>query len=197
MIISHPQLDKIHRIMNGFKYPWFIGGGWSIDLEVGRVTRNHEDMDICIFREHAEEVLAYFSDWQIEVAIPKENRLEPVRSADDLCPPRYGLHLTKNEEFIEVLLTDKQDGEILFRRDPDIRMSIQDAIRTDQSGRKYIAPELQLLYKAKEKRDKDQHDFSVAMLEFSDQQKDWLLKALMKHHPTSSWISNLNNQTLK
>lgn len=197
MNISHPQLDSINRIMDGFTYPWFIGGGWAIDLKVGKVTRNHGDMDICVFREHAKELLAHFSGWQIEVAIPKESRLEPVLSIEDIRPPRYGLHLTKNEEFVEVLLTDKQDGEIIFRRDGDIKMPIQEAIRTDPIGRKYIAPELQLLYKAKEERDKDHHDFSIALLFMDDRQKAWLLKALAKHHPDSPWISRLIHPSLK
>lgn len=196
MINSHPQLDKVTQLMNGFQYPWFIAGGWSIDLGIGRITRKHEDMDICVFREHGAEVLAYFSDWQIEVAIPKESRLEPVRSKEDIRFPRYGIHLNKGTEFIEVMLTDKNADEVVFRRDPEIRMDIQEFIRVDSLGRQYIAPEMQLLYKAKEGRPKDNHDFSVALPHMTPGQKAWFIKALAKHHPGSPWIGNLSSHSL-
>jgi hypothetical protein len=63
--IKSSQLDFVVNVMKGFKYPWFFAGGWSIDLGIGKVTRDHEDVDICIFREHALEVLSYFSEWTI------------------------------------------------------------------------------------------------------------------------------------
>ncbi|WP_368780897.1 nucleotidyltransferase domain-containing protein [Alicyclobacillus fastidiosus] len=35
-------------------------GGWSIDLTLEMVTRQHEDVDICVFREYVQGVLDYF-----------------------------------------------------------------------------------------------------------------------------------------
>jgi hypothetical protein len=57
--VKSEQLDTIVQIMNKFQYPWFIAGGWAIDLGVGKVTRKYEDVDICIFREYTQEILDY------------------------------------------------------------------------------------------------------------------------------------------
>jgi hypothetical protein len=63
--VKSEQLDTIIQIMNNFQYPWYIAGGWAIDLRLGKVTREHEDVDICIFREYTQKILDYFSDWKI------------------------------------------------------------------------------------------------------------------------------------
>ena len=37
-------------VMRGFPHPWWIAGGWAIDLFIGRVTREHADVEIGAFR---------------------------------------------------------------------------------------------------------------------------------------------------
>ena len=177
--------------MKDFQYPWFISGGWSIDLALGKVTRQHEDVDICVFREQVQGVLDYFFEWEISVAIPGEHRLEPCRNTQDTLPPRFGLHLRKGDQFIEVLLTDRIGEKVIFRRDPSIHMSLREFIRTDNQGRQYVAPEWQLLFKSKENRDKDQQDFKTFIAYSNTRQRRWLLTALKTHNPESRWIAML------
>lgn len=186
------QLDSTVELMKEFQYPWLIGGGWSIDLALGTVTRPHEDVDICVFREHVQGVLDYFCDWDIFVAIPGEHRLEPCRTVQDTLPPRFGLHLRQGKQFIEILLTDRIDDEVIFRRDPSIRMPLHDFIKTDNRGRQFVAPEWQLLFKSKEGREKDEQDFESYIGHCGQQQREWLLTALKTNNPTSKWITMLN-----
>ncbi|MBD3287066.1 hypothetical protein GF359_10425 [candidate division WOR-3 bacterium] len=42
--------QKVFRIMKGANFPWFIAGGWTIDLYLFRITREYSDIEICIFR---------------------------------------------------------------------------------------------------------------------------------------------------
>lgn len=190
-MVYSEQLDSAVELMKDFPFPWLIGGGWSIDLALGTVTRQHEDVDICVFREDVNGVLDYFCDWQLAVAIPGEHRLEPCRTVEDTLPPRYGLHLRKDKQFIEIFLTDRHDDEVIFRRDPSIRMPLHDFIRTDSEGRQYVAPEWQLLFKSKEGREKDEQDFESFMSHCREQQRGWLLAALKTNNPTSKWIAML------
>lgn len=185
------QLDSVLETMKDFQYPWLVSGGWSIDLALGKVTRPHEDVDICVSRDHVQGVLDYFSDWDISVAIPGEHRLEPGRAVRDMLPPRFGLHLRKGDQFIEVLLTDRIGDEVTFRRDPSIRMSMSDFIRTDSQGRQYVTPEWQLLFKSKEDRDKDRQDLKSFIAHGNAKRRAWLLAALKTHNPTSRWIEML------
>ena len=189
--IKSSQLDFVVNVMKDFKYPWFFAGGWSIDLGIGKVTRDHEDVDICIFREHALEVLSYFSEWTIYIAIPREGRLELCQTLKDLDPPRYGLHLHRDQDFIEILLTDRNEDNILFRKNHHISINYKQFVREDSLNRKYVAPEWQLLFKAKEGRLKDEEDFKAYLPFMDKEQRLWLSLALQKQFPSSSWIEQL------
>ena len=188
MIQHAKELLYIQDLMKHFPHPWFIGGGWALDLAAGQVSREHEDLDLCILREHAPSLFPYFSDWDIQIAIPGEHRLEPCTSIQDTLAPRYGLHLRRDTEFVEILLTDRTGDRIPFRRDPEIFIDYDRFANWDANGLPYVAPEWQLLYKAKEGRDKDLADFQTHAPLLDDPAKQWLLQALAKHLPHSDWV---------
>ncbi|ARU62823.1 hypothetical protein CBW65_18975 [Tumebacillus avium] len=189
---SHPDIRTIRDLMQNFPHPWFLAGGWALDVAGGRVYREHEDLDICIYREHMPAILEYFADWQISVAIPGEHRLEPGTRVEDTLPPRYGLHLHRGEEFLEILLTDREGDIIPFRRNTAISMPRSQFERVDAAGLPYVAPEWQLLYKAKEGRAKDEEDFQVHVPMLTEDGRVWLLRALSTHLPGHPWILKLS-----
>lgn len=59
--MMHPNINFVLHILHGCEKPWFIAGGWSIDIGLGKITREHHDLDICIFREDLMDVIAFFS----------------------------------------------------------------------------------------------------------------------------------------
>ncbi|MDQ0417019.1 hypothetical protein J2Z48_001191 [Croceifilum oryzae] len=72
-MIYSPELNLVVEIMKPFRYPWFIAGGWALDLDHGKQTRLHKDVDLCCFRENIHELLNYFSDWNRQVVIPGDH----------------------------------------------------------------------------------------------------------------------------
>ena len=50
--------------------PWWIAGGWAIDLFLGRQTREHEDIDVQILRRDQRVVRALFGGWDMQAALP-------------------------------------------------------------------------------------------------------------------------------
>ncbi|MGD6844537.1 nucleotidyltransferase domain-containing protein [Bacillus infantis] len=50
--------------MAGFEKPWFVAGGWAIDLFIGKQTRPHADLEIGIFREDQQALKSYLEDWE-------------------------------------------------------------------------------------------------------------------------------------
>jgi hypothetical protein len=192
--VSSPELDRILRLMEGFHYPWFIAGGWALDLACGRQTRAHDDVDLCLFREHIVPLLRFFEDWEKAVAVPEEGRLVSCRSERDVEPPRHELHFRKEGRSVEFLLIDREGDKVLFRRDPSIRMPLGQLARKDPLGRPYVSPAWQLLFKAKNPRPKDEADFLTHLPFLSGEEKRWLLSALRIHHPSSGWIKRLENE---
>lgn len=156
--INTKEITQVMNDMKGFKQPWFIAGGWSIDLAIGAKTRDHLDMDIVIFREHTQEALDYFKNWEIKVAIPGEARLDDCSSIESTFLPRYCLHLFRENDFLEILLTERAEGKVIFRKDRSISMEVNKFSRNN-SGYPYIAPEWQLLFKGINPRPHDEMDF--------------------------------------
>jgi hypothetical protein len=191
-VVNDPQLDRIFEIMENCKFPWYIAGGWSIDLAIGRKTREHKDMDIVVFREYIQDVLDYFKDWEIGVAIPGENRLESVENKKQVMQPRYCLHISNETDFVEVLLTDRMNTHAIFRRNPSITIPLKDFIKTDSMNRSYITPEWQLLFKSKSPRDYDEQDYINSISYLSNRQKEWLKQSLVETDASYEWIEFLN-----
>lgn len=178
--------------MEGFQKPWFIAGGWVVDIAQGRVAREHDDIDICIYREDVNEALRYFEGWDIKVAVPGENRLVDYEQLNDLLLPRYCLHLFRGKDFIEILLTEREENDVLFRKNKEITMNITDFALKDRDGRPYVNPVWQLLFKSSSPRDKDNDDFLNCLPIMTDQQKKWLTKGLRIMKPESEWIQRLS-----
>jgi hypothetical protein len=185
------ELNDIELLMKSFNRPWFIAGGWTIDIEIGEVTRVHKDMDICIFREDIAYGIAFFREWDIKVAIPGEDRLEPFQILSDIDLPRYCLHLFKEDHFLEILATEQIDNEVIFRKNRNIRMDINDFTRGNPA-RPYVNPAWQLLFKSLSTRTEDEHDFKVYLDRVNDEHsKRWLLESLIKVNGNKSWTEAL------
>ena len=56
-----------HEAMEWFAnvfVPWWIAGGWAIDLFLDRETRPHADLDVGVLRRNVGEVLRAIPDWE-------------------------------------------------------------------------------------------------------------------------------------
>jgi hypothetical protein len=62
------------------------------------------------------------------------------------------------------------------------------------SGIPIVAPEIQLLYKAKHHLDKDEHDFRLTVARLSGEQCSWLRDALTIVHPDDPWLEQLDGR---
>jgi hypothetical protein len=193
-MINSEEFIKLKSLMKEFNKPWFVAGGWTIDIFVNEITRNHKDMDICIFREDTEYALKYFENWDINVAIPGEHRLEKVIHLNDTDLPRYCLHLFREQEFIELLLTDRDEDQVIFRKNKQIKMNISDFYKKT-GGIPYVNPAWQLLFKSLNSREEDEHDFRIYLNRVEDTtSKLWLLQYMIQINGNERWIKELSKQ---
>ena len=63
-------IEAVARVMAGYPHPWFVSGGWAIDLFVERVTREHEDLEVGVLRRDQEALRAYLAGWQMSKVDP-------------------------------------------------------------------------------------------------------------------------------
>ncbi len=76
------------------------------------------------------------------------------------------------------MLDDAEDGDWVFRRDPRIRLPLDRLGRVSGDGVPYLAPEVQLLYKARSRRPKDEQDFAAALPVLGADRRAWLTETI-------------------
>ena len=176
--------------------PWWIAGGWSLDLFLGSVTRAHKDLDIGILRKNAAMVTAALPDWVFfeakgGVLSPFVSGTEPRAEVNSLWCKR--VEATQWE--LELMLDEADGGFWIFRRDRKISYPLSNAIRRNPEGIPYLAPEIQLLYKARAPRPQDQADFDRVAPHLADEARTWLLDSLMSMDREHIWISMLKKNS--
>src|SRR5207302_1649698 len=66
---SFDRIAEMAQRMEDFPHPWFVSGGWAIDLFLGRVTREHEDREVGVFRQDQRALREHLSGWALFKAI--------------------------------------------------------------------------------------------------------------------------------
>jgi hypothetical protein len=179
-------------LLSALPVPWWVAGGWALDLFLGKVTRAHKDLDIGIFRKDAAMVVAALSGWDFFEA--RDGVLSRLASGDALRAEANSLWCkqAKAAQWELELMLDRSDAESwVFRRDARITRPLSSAIRRNPEGIAYLAPEIQLLYKARATRAQDQADFDQVVPLLTLNARAWLCESLMRTDSEHVWISML------
>jgi hypothetical protein len=182
------------KLLASSKAPWWIAGGWALDLFRGMPSRPHTDLDVGIFRRDVSTVLLGFSTWDVFEA--KDGCL--TRLAEGCVPPLDVHSLwcrpTAADPWTIELMLDEADGDTwIYRREPRIRQSMSTAVRQSSDGLPYLAPEIQLLYKSKAPRERDEVDFAQIGPLLTADARRWLHDALELADPDHRWMGVLRN----
>src|SRR5581483_22863 len=94
---------------------------------------------------------------------------------------------------IQLMIADTEDDRWLCRRDARIHRPITTIGHQTSDGIPYLAPEIQLLYKAKAPRPKDEEDFTKALPLLNQSSRNWLAQALVLIHPGHPWLVLLSS----
>lgn len=179
-------------LLSSVRVPWWVAGGWALDLFLGADSRPHQDLDIGILRRDLQEVLGVFGAWEVFTA--KDGALEPLKTGTRPPGDVHSLWCRPNATapwMLELMLDESEDDMWLFRRAPEVRRPLSEIVRFSSLGVPYLVPEIQLLYKAKGLRERDAVDFHRTLPRLDVDQRDWLLRTLLRVHPRHEWVEAL------
>jgi hypothetical protein len=132
--------------LSGCGAPFWIAGGWALDLHIGRQLRDHGDLDVGCFREDLPEIQRALLDWRMYAAIdgvlhPLDPENRPSQNAHSLwChPPRA------QAWWLEIMLEEREGDDWVFRRCRSIRRPVGQLIEKDSHGTPRMRAEIQLL----------------------------------------------------
>ncbi|WP_338672596.1 amino acid transporter [Streptomyces sp. SCSIO 30461] len=176
-------------------FPWWIAGGYAIELAVGRELRPHGDLDVLVLRRDQALVRDVLGGWDLHVADPPgQGELRPWHPGEVLPPPLHDIWCRRTPETpwaIQLMLDEAVGAQWVSRRHPAIRLPVDRLGRTSESGIPYLAPEVQLFYKAKAARDKDETDFQAVLPLLDVPARAWLADAIKMIAPGHPWIRQL------
>lgn len=190
--------DQVARLFAPLAAPWWMAGGWAIDLFLGRQTRAHADSDVLMLHRDQHAVQALFGGWDMQAALPPPRDetwpFQPWRPGAILDEAIHDVWCRPSPTqpwALQLMIADTRDESWVFRRMPEIARPVAAIGGATPEGIPYLAPEIQLLYKAKRRRPKDEADFMSALPMLSHERRVWLKGALSMTHPRHPWRDRL------
>ena len=164
------SVQEIAEIFSDFKIPWWIAGGWALDLFIGRQTREHFDIDVLILRKDQMYVQKKLQNWTLFRT--QSPGLDFWKKDEFLESPVNSIWVKDTIESpfrFEIMLMESESNEWFYRRDKRIRGKIKELDLRTNKGIPYLKPEIQLLFKGGRKfREKDEQDL-LNVLPFMNQ----------------------------
>lgn len=186
--------DEMVAVMAAVEAPWWLAGGWALDEFLGRVTRKHEDTDALILRPDHLRIRRALAHWDAHAADPPGS-LRPWPVDERLPASVHDIWLRRGPGepwAFQFMIDDSEGDRWVYRRDGRIRRSVESLSGPASSPScRVLAPEIQLLYKSRGLRPKDQADFAVVAPALDEQQREWLRAALTLTSPGHVWLDAL------
>jgi hypothetical protein len=188
-------VDRATRVLEGAAFPWWVAGGWALDLHLGSSIRPRKDVDLAILRRDQSALRAHLAGWDLMVAV--DGRLVPWLPDMWLDPPLHEVWarpMGSDGWVCEILMNDSSDTEWIYRRDPRVTYAL-DALRTSRSdsGFPILPPEIVLLYKSKGTRPGDEIDFAATCPGLAAPAAAWLTRAMTRLDPGHPWIRRIRD----
>lgn len=182
----------IAAFMDGFDRPWWIIGGWSIEAFT-ETARDHEDMDISLLSSDAEAFRLFLGDrwtpWNVDDSWfrPFDHRFTDVRPASQLWVRRDA----QSPWVLDVPFTPDTGGRWTNKRHLAHTEDLEDVTWIAPDGLRYARPEVTLMFKAAQVRDKDRRDAAAALPRLDPAARRWLRDAVARTDPDHEWVRTL------
>jgi hypothetical protein len=180
--------SSIGDFMDGFDRPWWIIGGWSIEAFTG-VARDHEDMDISMLSCDAAAFRAFLGDrwtpWNVDEGWfrPFDDRFTDVRPDSQVWVRRDA----RSPWVLDVPFTPDTAGRWTNKRNPAHVEDLDDVTWMAPDGLRYARPEVTLMFKAAQAREKDRRDAEVLLPMLDADARDWLGRAIARMDRNHPW----------
>jgi hypothetical protein len=188
------SLPQVVDLFAGAPFPWWVAGGFAVELAIGRPLRSHGDIDVLILRRDSLAVRQFlkkwdcwtsdlrgqFGPWTVGEALP--DRAHDIWCREEVAGP-WRLDLKVDEA-----------GDLNWhsRRNSKVRLPLAEFGVLSDKGIPYVTPEVLIFYKAKAPRRIDEIDLDALLPILSLRQRMWVLDAIRatygEEHP---WLARL------
>ena len=184
--------SEVSSLLAPLQVPWWIAGGWAIDLFLGRETRPHRDIDVAVLRDHQADLRGLLGGWDPHVA--QDGTLTPWAGGHWIDAPAHCVWVRRGPDepwLFEVLFEEREGVEWQFRRDPQVTLPLAELGVMTDDGVPYLRPEVALLYKAGHPSPEADADLEVTVPKLGIGPRCWLAGALDVWQPGHPWMRKL------
>jgi hypothetical protein len=197
---DEPSLDRwdpwspaeVARLLNGVTTPWWVAGGWALDLWLGHRSRAHSDIEICTPRAEWAAIRQRLAGHDLWCA--RDGRVSPLgpgAPVPDVCRQVWVGDGRTHDWRLDVMLERGDRSEWVCHRDDGIRRPLAAATGVTADGIRYLRPEIVLLLKAKAARPKDEADLDAFLPRLDPAARRWLAHTLAMLHPGHDWLDRV------
>jgi hypothetical protein len=141
----YAQPLRIAALMSGFDHPWFIAGGWAIDLFLGHIRRPHKDLDFTIFRRDQLALQQHLASFDLKKIVDRDNQSypEPWPQGEWLDLPIFQVFVEIGPDgwpTIEALFSETEGDEWWWRKNPQVRRPYPSSASSRPSASPASAP---------------------------------------------------------
>lgn len=184
---------QIADLLAGVDAPWWMVGGYAIDLHLGRSTRHHQDIEIATTREGFTAIRGRLQEDYALYAVGS-GTLRRLAPGAPYPKDRHQCWVLDGHAKVWRLDVMQEPGDATtwrYRRDECVAGPRANIVHRTADNICYLAPEAVLLFKAKGMREKDVKDFTLVAPLLQPAQRAWLIGALAIAHPGHPWIAAL------
>ncbi|WP_107483518.1 nucleotidyltransferase domain-containing protein [Streptomyces humi] len=186
-------LADVATLFSSVGVPWWVAGGHAIELAVGYSFREHSDLDVLLLRRDQRVVQLLLPAWEWWAADPP-GTLRPWEPGEILSAEVHDVWCRPGPSEpwqIQIMLDEAEGRDWISRRCAQVRRPIDLLGTRSPEGVPYLAPEVQLYYKAHQPRPKDEEDFRAALPALDARQREWLVTAIIRAYGDLPWCENL------
>ena len=210
---------RVAAVMSTYSHAWALCGGWAVDSWLGRVTREHADLDIAVFESDQRALLEHLAEWNLiahdedepqaiepwtgrPLVLPahlhaREPGLENAALVRQWVTPPYTQ--AKDGRDFEFIVNPGAGAEWVFSGDPRIALPVAVCVRESSWGLPALVPEAIAFYKATAyfghpklwARPHDVSDFEALVPLLDSDRRAWLRHSIATLHPEHPWLPNL------
>lgn len=186
----HP--DELAQRLNDIRAPWCVAGGWALDLWHGAQTRKHDDLEFTVLREDLSTFRNALSPLKLYSAHSGVvERLPEAHDPSAEITQFWGFDCTADCWRVDMMIEPGTAEMWAYKRDPSLQRSRDEMVMRTEDGIPYLNPAAVLLFKARDRRPKDQQDFERALPKLPHIERAWLRNCLDLLHPGNEWAGAL------
>ena len=197
---------RLAEVMSSYPRPWGLCGGWAIDAWLGRISRDHGDVDLSVFDTDHQQLFDHLAGWQLIAhnsvvddgstglwdgrRLPVPSHIHARSPADAGPLPDDGVCEPAKGWWLDIQIDGCEGDEWVLRSDPRVSLPLSEAIHPSPWGVPATSPEALLFFKARDLRRRDKLDFLALLPHLTDEQRHWVRDALSRvGHP---WLTQLS-----